>query len=55
MPKFKHVADETRTYPHVSIEAAPGDVIDVPENPDPLRWAQVDSGPVAVADEQENN
>lgn len=41
MSRFKYVGDSPRVYPDFGLQVSPGDVVDLPENTDPLRFEAV--------------
>lgn len=48
MPRFSFVGDSPRVFPEIMLEVAPGDVVDLDENPDPHFFEAVEAdAPVA--------
>lgn len=48
MSSFKYVGDSPRVFPTAMLEVAPGDVVDLDENPDPHFFEPVADAPAAT-------
>ena len=53
MPSFLFRGDEPRTFPHLSLDVEPGQVVDVAENPDPRWFDPTDAPPTEPITEPE--